>query len=213
MKLTTDEAQSLRYPDIRIAREAAVWETHVGPLNSFVRQIRQQRGAGKNVPYFDPADGGVNARCLFLLEAPGPQAVESGFVSRNNPDPTAGNFFELNKRAGLARESTVTWNVVPWYIGSGGRIRPASAADIRSAEPYLTRLLGLLPNLSVIVLVGRKAQRARGFVSDIATTPMVLEMPHPGPRVFNTRPDARRAMLQTLRKAARLVSTSREADA
>ncbi len=213
MQLVNDRAQSLREPDVRLAREAAVWETHVGPLNSFVHQIRQQRGVGKKVPYFDPADGGLNARCLFLLEAPGPKAVESGFVSRNNPDPTASNFFDLNKRAGLPREDTVTWNIVPWYIGSGGRIRPASAADISSAEPYLTRLLGLLPNLSVIVLVGRKAQRARGFVSGIATIPTILEMPHPGPRVFNTRPDARRAMLQTLRKAARLVSRPREADA
>jgi len=213
MQLATDQAQSLRDPDVRIAREAAVWETHVGPLNSFARQIRQQTGVGRKVPYFDPADGGLNARCLFLLEAPGAKAVESGFVSRNNPDPTASNFFEFNKLAGLPRENTVIWNVVPWYIGSEGRIRPASAADIRSAEPYLTRLLGLLPNLSVIVLVGRKAQRVRRFVSSIATGSIVLEMPHPGPKVFNTRPDARRAMLQTLRKAARLASTPREADA
>ena len=213
MKLANDEAQSLRYPDVRQAREASVWESHVGVLNSFVHQIRQQRAAGKKVPYFDPADGGLNARCLFLLEAPGPKAVESGFVSRNNPDPTASNFFQLNKRAGLPREDTVTWNVIPWYIGSGSKIRPATAADIKSAEPYLARLLTLLPRLSVIVLIGRKAQRARPLVSDIATSPAILEMPHPGPRVFNTSPDARRAMLQTLRKAARLARTRGEADA
>ncbi len=71
------------------------------------------------VPHFDPLDGGINARVLFLLEAPGAKAVASGFVSRNNPDETARNFFDLNMAAGIARRDTVCWNVVPWYIGTG----------------------------------------------------------------------------------------------
>jgi hypothetical protein len=66
-----------------------------------------------------------------LLEAPGGRAVGSGFVSRNNPDETAKNFFLLNQEAGLPRSRTVTWNVVPWYVGSGEKIRAVTDADIR----------------------------------------------------------------------------------
>ena len=40
------------------------------------------------IPHFDPLDGGSNAQVLFLMEAPGPKASASGFVSRNNPDET-----------------------------------------------------------------------------------------------------------------------------
>ncbi len=42
-------------------------------------------GLHQEIPFFDPLDGDVNARCLFVAEAPGPRAVLSGFVSRDNP--------------------------------------------------------------------------------------------------------------------------------
>jgi hypothetical protein len=60
-------------------------------------------GPDHAIPYFDPLDGGVGASVLFLLEAPGPRAVASGFISRDNPDETAKNFHEFNAAAGLAR--------------------------------------------------------------------------------------------------------------
>ena len=52
-----------------------------------------------------PANPGAWALCtdaaiLYLLEAPGRRAIESGFVSRDNPDETAKNFFLLNIEAG-----------------------------------------------------------------------------------------------------------------
>lgn len=131
----------------------------------------------------------------------------SGFVSRNNPDPTAKRFFELNAQANLPRRLTVTWNVVPWYIGSAGKIRPAKAADIDEAEPYLRKLLDLLPRLEVIVLIGRKAQRSHALVSRLMPSARILEMPHPGPRVYNSSPATRRAMLRALRRAASLYTS------
>lgn len=88
-------------------------------------------GPQASIPDFDPWDGGVHAQVLFLLEAPGSKAVDSGFVSRNNPDETAKNFFELNRDAGIPRELTVIWNVVPWYIGDGARIRAAKSQETR----------------------------------------------------------------------------------
>jgi len=52
--------------------------------------------------------------------------MSSGFISRDNPDPSARNFRALLAGAGIPREKTVLWNIVPWYIGSGVKIRPAT---------------------------------------------------------------------------------------
>jgi hypothetical protein len=105
-------------------------EWHIAALTGLVNKAREESGKEKAKPFFDPLDGGVVARCLFLLEAPGPRAVASGFVSRNNPDESARNFFGLNREAGISRELTITWNIVPWHIGSGKKIRPAGRSDL-----------------------------------------------------------------------------------
>jgi uracil-DNA glycosylase len=67
-------------------RAAKLTEPHVAPLTAFVEALRAEMGPGVGLPHFDPLDGGVEAEVLYLLEAPGPRAVESGFISRNNPD-------------------------------------------------------------------------------------------------------------------------------
>ena len=110
--MSLDAPKTLGSSEERAARESLLDSAHVRPLTELVESIRAQTGYGSDVLNFDPADGGVNARCLFLLEAPGAKAVASGFVSRNNPDETAKNFFELNREAGIPRQQTLTWNVV-----------------------------------------------------------------------------------------------------
>jgi hypothetical protein len=98
------------------------------------------------VPYFDPRDGGTRARALFLLEGPGPKAVRSGFISRDNPASTARNFRALLVGAGIEREDTILRNIVPWYFGTGTNIRAAERSDIHEGTAYLPRLLALLPS-------------------------------------------------------------------
>ena len=132
--------------------------------------------------------------------ATGPQAVRSGFVSRNNPDETAKNWFELNAAAGIDRRRTITWNIVPWYIGHDGGIRPATTADIERGLPYLHRLLALLPSLRVVVLVGKKAGRARSRIQAWASGVTILELPHPSPMFVNRRPHHRDVVLQGLQR-------------
>lgn len=149
--------KSLGLLSARLSRLASIDAPHVSPLTDFVRSLREEMGSECGIPHFDPLDGGVQADCLFLLEAPGPKAVASGFVSRNNPDETAKNFLELSVAAGLDRTRTVLWNVVPWYIGTGTKIRPATVRDRGTAGPALVKLIGLLPQLHSVVLVGRKA--------------------------------------------------------
>ena len=55
---------------------------------------------------FDPRDGGIRAQALFLFEKPGPKANASGFISRDNDDPTAENIFRFMNQAGIPRKKT-----------------------------------------------------------------------------------------------------------
>ena len=79
------------------------------------------------VPYFDPLDGGIDARVLCLFEKPGPMTdsrpragkrIGSEFISRNNDDRSAEATFRFMVQAGIPRELTVTWNVVPSWNGT-----------------------------------------------------------------------------------------------
>lgn len=194
-----DAPKSLRDPVVIQSRVERLFAPHISPLTHFVETIRSETGLNRQIPYFDPFDGGINAKCLFLFEAPGPGAVESGFISRNNPDETAKNFFELNHQAGLPRGMTVSWNIVPWYIGTGCKIRPANMKDIEKGKKYLIRLLSLLPHLQVIVLGGKKAQKALSLVNEANLSISLLKMPHPSPLFVNNKPENRLIILQSLK--------------
>jgi hypothetical protein len=193
-----DIPKSLRDPIAIQSRLARLFDPHIASLTHFVDTIRKEIGRYKEIPYFDPLDGGVNAKCFFLFEAPGPQAVGSGFISRNNPDESAKNFFELNQEACLPRELTISWNIVPWYIGTGAKIRPANKDDIKQGKKYLLRLLSLLPHLKIIVLSGRKAQKAEALIIDSYPAITLIKMPHPSPLFVNNAPDNKLTILRPL---------------
>jgi uracil-DNA glycosylase len=129
-------------------------------LTDYLERLRATRENPAHVPGLDPSDGGENARILMLLEAPGPKAIATGYVSRRNPDPTARNLTALLAESGIVDEDLLLWNVVPWHVGDGRRIRPVNTADIREARPWIEELATLLPRLDTVVLVGRQAQRA-----------------------------------------------------
>ncbi len=197
-----DAPKSLGDPGHRAERFTRLDEPHVARLTAFVDRIRHERGCGEAVPYFDPADGGVDAECLFILEAPGPGAVRSGFVSRNNPDESAKNWLELNREAGVLRKRTVIWNIVPWYVGLAGRIRPVDSTDIGDGWPYLLRLLEMLPRLRVVGLIGRKAQRVTSRLGEVRPDLQVMQCPHPSPMFVNRNPQNREVLLAALREVA-----------
>jgi uracil-DNA glycosylase len=164
---------------------------HIQPLADYFASVAERQGEGYQMPYFDPCDGGIHARVLFLLEAPGPKAVGSGFVSRNNPDPTARNLWHLLQDVEIPRYETLIWNIVPWYVGEKGHIRPVNTDDIQQARPYLRELLGLLPRLQLIVLVGKKAQSAALYLDAITTIPL-RQTHHMSAQVFNISPEKKR---------------------
>jgi len=133
---------------------------------------------------------------LFLFEAPGPKAVDtdshkgSGFISRDNDDQTAENFYYLNKKAGLDRQQTVLWNIVPWYISKNpGKKIPKKEID--KGTEYLEQLLCLpeLHHLQIIVLAGNAAKRVEGFLRGKFDSIDIVMMPHPSPQFVNRESD------------------------
>ena len=156
-------------------RHALLDQPHMRALAAYAQRLRDQgRGA---VPDFDPLDGGGGARLLLVLEKPGPGAVlpgGSGFVSRDNPDPTA-----RTCRAaldGIPRAGVVIWNAVPWWNGT----MAVRAGERRDGLAELPGLLALLPGLRAAILAGRAAQGAAGVLA-VAGVP-VFRSVHPSPQ-------------------------------
>ena len=203
-----DAPELLKDPTERDARLKMLGLPHVKPLTDYVEALRANLGEQYHIPNFDPGDGGIQARVLFLLEAPGPRAKESGFVSSNNPDPTAKNLWNLIHNAGIARTDTLIWNIVPWYVGENGHIKPAPKEDIKQALPYLKDLLSLLPNLQLIVLVGAKARSAEAQIRLLTTLP-IQRTHHMSARVFNVWPEKQKQTEEAFRAVAEFLSKSK----
>lgn len=184
-------------------------EPQVAPLTDFVRSLREE--VPGHVPYFDPDDGGVEAQVLFLFEAPGPSTGSEGsdFISRDNDDSSAANFFRYNREVGLERKKTVSWNTVPWFVaGPDGRFRKPNDDEVRKAEPATIRLLDLLPHAEVIVLCGLVAHKAEYLIRRERPTALIFPTYHPGPKGMNRYPKNKAHLMNTLREVAAVVGRS-----
>jgi uracil-DNA glycosylase family 4 len=157
-------------------------------LNQFVEKIREKQGLTDEVPGFDPQNGNEDARILFVLEAPGAKAVKTGVISFDNPDQTARNLREQLNRAGIYRTEIVIWNIVPWYLGDGKKIRSAGVSDVKMGLDYLGDLVRMLKRLEFIVLVGGAARRAHVYLSHKVDI-RILGCHHPSPKVVNNYPE------------------------
>ena len=95
-----DEPYALRSEVERAARREAPYVPHMAALTSYVEQIRTAHRLTREIPDFYPGDGGTEAQALFLLEAPGPKAVETGFISRGQPGPDHSQHVPPGSRSG-----------------------------------------------------------------------------------------------------------------
>jgi uracil-DNA glycosylase len=177
---------------------------------AFVKRIRADRGVGAEVPHFDPWDGGIRAQLLFVLEAPGPKTIASGFVSRNNHDESASNFFRANAEAHIPRELTASWNVVPWALRNAhGRAFAPRTTDLQLGISYLAQLVALLPQLRAVVLVGKKAACAIPHLEMTHSDLKCFTSPHPSPQFVNRLPENRTRLTDALRLVAGALDLSR----
>ncbi len=180
-----NEPRSMRDPDVRARRKALLKEPHMRDLAKYADELRNREGF--EVPDFDPCDGGTKAQVLFLFEKPGPKTSEanggSGFISRNNDDPTAKNTFKFMEAAGIPRKLTVTWNVIPWWNGT----RNITAAELREGVASVKELMKLLEeHLRAVVLVGKQSARSRYHFEDAGLA--IFTSAHPARMVQNRYP-------------------------
>ena len=189
-----DPTERLTDPLARLVRFERLREPHVAPLTAFVEEVRATSGR-EAVPYIDPAGGGVRAGRLLVLQSPVPRAVETGFVSLDNPTGTAANLRRLLAEAGIPRADTVLWNIVPWVLA-----RPPRLADIRDGALWLDRLMRLLPRLQAVVFLGLDAQRGGRFVS-LPPGVRPVATYHPSPNTLAGYPHYRAKIVEAFRTA------------
>ena len=184
---SADAPRSLRFLDNVAARRVMLQASHVAPLSTYVAQLRG-RYPGWEFPDFDPLDGGLMADLLFLLEKPGPMTSPqhrrkgSGFISRDNDDPTAEAVFRFMQKARIDRKRTVLWNTIPGWNGQ----RAIGAGEVGAGIEELPCLLELLPQLTTVILVGNKARRAEPVLQQ--RNLRVFRSAHPGPLVKGLNP-------------------------
>lgn len=203
-------------------RRARCAEPHVADLNTLARAISAETGA--SVPLIDPAGGGSGARVLMLLEEHVPcRSAESGLVTLHANDPTAANTMTACQRAGLDYADLLLWQVIPWWSQDPGLARrcgrsPSRSEHARLAGPYVVRLLALLPQLEVVVLLGRGTQLAwdratRSAEVSLAGEVRVMSCPHPSPMAWHMTDRAsgranREVIVDVLAEAARHIQRS-----
>jgi len=202
-----DYPKSLKDPSEIEARKQRLSQKHIKPLTDLVEEIKHEQ-PGKDVPWFDPLDGGIRAQCLFVLESPGRMTKNksgSGFISRNNNDETAKNFFNFNEEAGIPRKNTVTWNIVPWDISLNGKKQTPQKSEIETGLNYLNRLINRLPNLRVIVLVGKKAQKVEEQLRVRFTDIEIAKCYHPSPLFVNRNEQNEQKIVNALKLVRRIL--------
>lgn len=193
-----DQPRTLKDDSERGRRLGMLRLPHVRSLTKFVEEMNKAKVHG-SIPYFDPLDGGVRAKALFLFEKPGPRAFKSGFISRNNDDPTAENTFRFMAQAKLPRSETCLWNVIPGWNGE----RKITASELDAGIESLQRVFGLMPNLKIIVLVGLRAQTIENRLS--LPPAKILKSFHPSPINYAVSPEKWRSIPQEWAKARRFL--------
>lgn len=182
-----DKPKNLKFESERLERGRRLLDEHIAPLTRFVERMRREH-PDKIIPYFDPLDGGTNAECLCVLEAPGKMTRVgggSGFISRNNDDNSASNFFKMSKEVGISRHRTVLWNIVPWYLGTYDERGRPTLADIDSGFHYLCSLIELLPRITVIALFGEKARSVESRLRNTHSYVSIFVANMPSPSFIN----------------------------
>ncbi len=201
-----DEPRASRTATVLAERLTHLDDPIVASLNHWVRQLRTRLGSDAIVPWFDPADGGSEARVLWLLEAPGPKATTkrggSGIISCDNNDGAAENTWRTRTEAGVGRHHVVHWNVIPYYLGTSTKIRAWTPGDVANAGPMLAELVSLLPELRSVILGGGAAQSGWRDHKPPGTSTREFPCPHPSVTNVNTRPWVWPMIVEAWRDAA-----------
>lgn len=196
--LNPDAPFSLMDPGEQRRRLAMLNLPHMALLTRYIGEIKQEESVERFIPDFDPCDGGIYAKVLFLLDSPDQATVRSGFVSRNNMDYASKNLCVLLRRAGIDRCNTLIWNLTPWML--------ADNEDPITDRAFLLleRLIKLPTQLRVIVLIGDRVRSSGLKVKRIAKT-QIIPTRYPFIGTFNMRDDAKEDVLKTFLRVAEIL--------
>ena len=163
---------------IVMSRDNEMNKPHMLPLKRYVDSLRDLHPKSY-IPYFDPNDAGINAKILFLLEKPGrmtdPSNGGSGLISLDNNDDTARATKKFISDAEIDRNEIIMWNTIPSWNGT----RKITKSERDESGKLLKQLLIILKDVSVIILVGKVAQKVIKTV-DLSNYHIILS-PHPSP--------------------------------
>ncbi|MCV7194036.1 uracil-DNA glycosylase [Mycolicibacterium brumae] len=200
-------ARKMADPEFRTQQEQNKTDPHMKRINEFVASL-QDKDAGKWLPEVAPMHGGVDARVLSVLRDPGPATKKGkgpGFLCVENDDPTAERQANLFTKYGIDPRDVLPWNAYPWYIHESAKA--PNAAQLEDGADVLCRLIGLLPDLRVVLLQGRHAEnvwkrvlkRRPNIETELSLT--VVGCIHPSPQALWAKPPVPEQRLAKQQKA------------
>ncbi|ULH18228.1 hypothetical protein MF271_22430 (plasmid) [Deinococcus sp. KNUC1210] len=95
---------------------------------------------------------------------------------------------------------------MPWYVGTGDKIRPVKPGEVIAGQQHLKELLSLLPDLRVVVTMGVPARKGWALLAGLFPHITTLTTWHPSGQSLNPQPSKRTHVLDTLRLAAQLAA-------
>ncbi len=199
-----DAPRGLRDPSAFELRRRMLALARVRDLVTWTEMIAETRGV--RMPYPDPADGGVDAKVLILLETPTQHMPESGeaegFISVDNDTAAAEEMWRARELVGLQQGMAMHWNIVPWYPAAEGA--GPKRAETRDGTALLLELLVLLPRLETVINCGLETQKAwHEFVGPKVTDLEVIDTWHPA-TVAMAQEGKREDLQAAFRRAARI---------
>jgi hypothetical protein len=191
--------------DIQTIRLRHWSHSHARRLNEYVAANHISR---KSMPYFEPLDGGIEARVLILLESPTRSDPYPRFASRDNRSPTQVNLKQCVDQSALPRKDSVLWNAYPWLPDEFSAHRALPIASTTKGMQALPGVLKMLPNLEVPVLTGSLARHASSVIRRYISCIAIIETFYPIPKSLNADKSRRDHIIDALKSAKLLLDTA-----
>lgn len=147
------------------------------------------------IPKPDPQNGDPSGRIdiMFVNERPGPIALRTGYISFDNPGPSAKFFKKLftrtfKKHKKYRREIFITNTCIWCPKRRNYRNKTPTPKEIRCSIPILKNQIRMV-NPKLVVAVGRKALEALDLLyPERHIRPAKIRMVRDSGRVFNGKP-------------------------
>ena len=134
---------------------------HAAPLNELIGRLGDDKD-GVRLPLAAPWHGGIHAPALMVLNDAGEPRDETRFMCIRNPDRAADRQRHLMTEFDIDPADLCHWNGYPWpRLDPKRDLTPEQSLEGGRA---LLEVMGLMTELRMLLLLGRKAQDAADAV-------------------------------------------------